>query len=348
MSLNSTKQLAEKIHMFCNLLYHIDDYIKNKKERKDQLRVSKNIRLVLREVISSKININYFINKEEFDSLKIKKGIEAVIKIDKKYIKTINPLGFNQKNLNCINLFYNSNNEKYVINYLVIEKMFSIIQFCFSQIIREKNFKLKEKFEKQNKNFVLFNTEENENYESYNNKNEENNTHIHNFQRDLLNTIVKNKNKLNEINLNKYKKENNNIYVNIFSLLNNSYKINNIPSILNYKQKINKKSNNNLRMQIRQINNQMNDSLIRAKSKIGSPFAKKNFKRNISLPMINEKKYGNNKSNSCSSKENYKINENNYLLNKKVIQIKNKNNNLYNYNRILPLYNKAKFNYYNK
>ena len=52
---DANKQLAEKVQMFFNLLCQIDDYIRNKKERKDQLRLSKNFRLVLREVISSKI-----------------------------------------------------------------------------------------------------------------------------------------------------------------------------------------------------------------------------------------------------------------------------------------------------
>ena len=55
----TTKQIAEKIDMFNNLLFHLDDYIKNKKERKGQLHLSKNIRLVLREIISSKENANY-------------------------------------------------------------------------------------------------------------------------------------------------------------------------------------------------------------------------------------------------------------------------------------------------
>jgi hypothetical protein len=53
----TSKELAETILMFYNLLYHLDDYIKNKKERKQQLKTSKNIRLVLREVISSIKNV---------------------------------------------------------------------------------------------------------------------------------------------------------------------------------------------------------------------------------------------------------------------------------------------------
>ena len=171
MSINPSKQLAEKIHMFYNLLYHIDDYIKNKKERKGQLRVSKNTRLVLREINSSKINLNNFINKEELDSYKIDKKSEDIIQKERQYIKTINPLSFNQKNLDCIYLYYNTNNEMFIINYFSIEKIFSIIQFCFRQIIKQKNIEFKTKFEKENKNFVLYNTDENEILD-YNNKNQ--------------------------------------------------------------------------------------------------------------------------------------------------------------------------------
>ena len=109
----TSKEIAEKIHMFYNLLYHLDDYIKNKKERKGQLRVSKNIRLILREIISSKINLNYFMNKRELDSYKnlyLKTNDEMQEK-SKKYIMKINPLSLNQKNLNTINLYFDSGNE---------------------------------------------------------------------------------------------------------------------------------------------------------------------------------------------------------------------------------------------
>lgn len=162
--MSESKQLAEKIHMFYNLLYHIDDYINNKKERKDQLRVSKHIRLVLREIITSQINLNYFIKKEELVSYKrggefyIKKSKETIEK-EKEYIKQINPLSFNQKNLHTINLFYNSTNEIYVINYFSIEKIFNIIRFCFKNIISQKHKEYQDNLErnKKNKNFFLLN-----------------------------------------------------------------------------------------------------------------------------------------------------------------------------------------------
>ena len=351
MSSNSSKQLAEKIHMFYNLLYHIDDYIKNKKERKGQLRVSKNIRLVLREIISSKINLNYFINKEELDSYKIVKKSEEIIKKERQYIKTINPLSFNQKNLDCINLFYNSNNEMYVINYLSIEKMFSIIQYCLGQVIKQKNNEFKKKFEKENKNFVLYNTEDNEIDAGYINNKDRNN---------IINNKIKNKIRFNsqesnfrnyinngrqiEIDLNKSKKDKNvNNSVNVFSIMSNSYRLNNIPSILNNK-KIDK--NNNLKLQIRNIDNQVNLSLIR--SNIDNSLVKKTLKKNSSLPLINVRKLDNNKSNSFYDKESNKNNELNYLLyqSKKAIEMKskNQNNKEYNYNRILP----SKISFINK
>ena len=356
MSANASKQLAEKIHMFYNLLYHIDDYIKNKKERKGQLRVSKNIRLILREIISSKINLNYFINKEELNSYKIEKKSEEVIKEERQYIKKINPLSFNQKNLDCINLFYNSNNEMFVINYLSLEKIFSIVQYCFMQIVKQKNIEFKEKFEKENKNFVLFNTEESDIKNLFNNKIEKNNI---NTKIQINNATKKNKSifenynknninnrRLIEINISKSINDKNpDNSVDVFHIMNNSYRLNNIPLILNNNNK--KKYNdqgNNLKMQINKINNQINVSLIR--NNIGNSLVKRTLKKNISLPLINVKKLENDRNNSCYDKESNKNNEYNYLINK-TNRTKNniKNNNGYNYSKILPLYNFVKVNY---
>ena len=153
--MTTTKEIVEKIHMFFNLLYHLDDYIKNKSEKKGQLRASKNVRLILREIISSKINLNYFINNEEIDSF-----INLFPKKDKatrKYIQQINPLSFNQNNLDTISLFYNSNSEIYILNYLILEKIFSIIRFCFFKAMKQKNQEFQEKMKNNNiLNFVLY------------------------------------------------------------------------------------------------------------------------------------------------------------------------------------------------
>ena len=292
--MSNTKQLADKINMFCNLVYHIDDYINNVYQKKDQSYVSKNIRLVLREVISSTINLKFFINKEEIERSKNEKILEEE-KIQKKskYIKKINPLSFNQKNLDTINLFYNSNNEMYVINYLSVEKIFSIIQYCFKNILNQKNIEIKKRFERLNKNFVLYDTQSEES--NYNINTKENNT---------SNTIKVNKTILiNKLLLNKTKprKEYNNINsVNIFSIHNQSYKLNSISSVLNNNPNI---KNNFIKKRIRLVKKQINSS---SKIRIVNPLIKKSLKRNISLPLINEKRLINLK-NSCYSKDKINI-----------------------------------------
>ena len=140
MSSNENKLITGKLQMFTNLLYHIDDYILNKKERKGQLNVSKNIRLVLREVISSLIVLNMLINGKDgdYDYDTGDNKTEEEIKIQNNYIKTINPLSFNQKNLDNISLFYNSNNEIFILNYLSLEKLFFLIRYCFLEIIHSR------------------------------------------------------------------------------------------------------------------------------------------------------------------------------------------------------------------
>jgi hypothetical protein len=290
--MSNTKQLADKINMFCNLVYHIDDYINNVYQKKDQSYVSKNIRLVLREVISSKINLKFFINKEEVEPSKNEKILEEKFQKENKYIKKINPLSFNQKNLGTINLFYNSNNEMYVINYLSVEKIFSIIQYCFKNILKQKNIEIKKRFERQNKNFVLYDTQSGEiNYNVNTKENNANNT-INVNKTVLINKLL--------INKSKPRKEYNNINsVNIFSILNQSYKLNNIRSFLNNNSNI---KNNYLKKRIRLVK-QINSS---SKIRIVNPLIKKSLKRNISLPMINEKKLINLKS-SCFSKDKINI-----------------------------------------
>ena len=290
--MSNSKQLADKISMFCNLVYHIDDYINNVYQKKDQSYVSKSIRLVLREVISSKINLKFFINKEEVEPSKNEKILEERVQKENKYIKKINPLSFNQKNLGTINLFYNSNNEMYVINYLSVEKIFSIIQYCFKNILKQKNIEIKKRFERQNKNFVLYDTQSGEiNYNVNTKENNANNT-INVNKTVLINKLL--------INKSKPRKEYSNINsVNIFSILNQSYKLNNIRSFLNNNSNI---KNNYLKKRIRLVK-QINSS---SKIRIVNPLIKKSLKRNISLPLINQKKLINLKS-SCYSKDKINI-----------------------------------------
>ena len=130
------KSIAEKLQMFTNLLFHIDDYIRNKKERKGQLSVSKNIRQVLREVISSIVNLKFFINNVIIGSEDIKKKPLEEINNQKLYIKTINPLS---------------------INYLILDKIFSILKFCLKEIFKKKNDDYDQVLGRKNKNFVLNN-----------------------------------------------------------------------------------------------------------------------------------------------------------------------------------------------
>ena len=354
----TSKGIAEKIHMFYNLLYHLDDYIKNKKERKGQLRVSKNIRLILREIISSKTNLNYFINKEELDSYRdlLYKKNDEIFQREKNYIKTINPLSFNQKNLNTINLFYNSNDEAYVLNYLCLEKILSIIKFCFIHIIKQKNKEIVDNFEKKHKNdFALYHIYDEDKYS--NNENEKiilsnknqtlrkilkNNLNIK--ERYVSNTTKKN----NTLQLYRNKTNRNNI-LKISDLLNNNY--NNINNISLYnvlsspnRNPINKalnninnytsnNSSNELKKQLNKINNQINLSLIKANSK--KFLSKNNFKKNISLPLIigkkrsgfsNERNKSNNSKDKLSyvKKENIFNNQNNFLLSFQKFSKKNK------------------------
>lgn len=322
----TSKDIAEKIHMFYNLLYHLDDYIKNKKERKGQLRVSKDIRLILREIISSKINLNYFINKEELDSYNdlIKKENEDTIEKEKKYIKQINPLSFNQKNLETISLFYNSNNEIYVLNYLSLEKIFSIIRFCFIQIMKQKNKEFIEKIEKNNNNnFGLYQADNKENYNNKNAIDKKYNILKKILKADIQKEQIQDKNKINNdrnnnINILSFNRENiNDIFINNKSSPNNTI-INKRQNSLDY-----------LRNQINKINTQMNLSL--KKPKINRFYPKKTFKKNTSLPLIIDNK------NSLNS---FNYNDNN-LIKKSII---NNNNNRLTFNKIINNKNYFLFN----
>lgn len=283
----TSKEIAEKIHMFYNLLYHLDDYIKNKKERKGQLHLSKSLRLVLREVISSKNNLKYFLNKEEIDShlskyisnLKIKKEDEKF-----KTMKSITPLSFNQKNLNTISYFYNTKNEVYVINYLVIEKIFSIIRFCFIETMKKRKKEFIKEIENKNKtNFSLYKIDEINSNDLIKNKIlKKNNTFLKNsidskIEEDQdtsssnkgINMIKPNRafreKKMNETD------QKNRVTINISSMINNNC---NYLNIFSHKYEINNdfiKNNKNLlrnlRWQVKIINDRVKLSQIKGKQK---------------------------------------------------------------------------------
>ena len=310
----TSKEIAEKIHMFYNLLYHLDDYIKNKKERKGQLHLSKSLRLVLREVISSKNNLKYFLNKEEIDShlskyisnLKIKKEDEKF-----KTMKSITPLSFNQKNLNTISYFYNTKNEVYVINYLVIEKIFSIIRFCFIETIKKRKKEFIKEIENKNKtNFSLYKIDEINSNDLIKNKIlKKNNTFLKNsidskIEEDQdtsssnkgINMIKPNRafreKKMNETD------QKNRVTINISSMINNNC---NYLNIFSHKYEINNdfiKNNKNLlrnlRWQVKIINDRVKLSQIKGKQK--TYLNNRIIKQESSFPIIKTHKNVINKS----------------------------------------------------
>ena len=308
------KILAEKLQMFFNLIYHIDDYIKNKKERKGQLHLSKSLRLVLREVISSKNNLKYFLNKEEIDShlskyisnLKIKKEDEKF-----KTMKSITPLSFNQKNLNTISYFYNTKNEVYVINYLVIEKIFSIIRFCFIETMKKRKKEFIKEIENKNKtNFSLYKIDEINSNDLIKNKIlKKNNTFLKNsidskIEEDQdtsssnkgINMIKPNRafreKKMNETD------QKNRVTINISSMINNNC---NYLNIFSHKYEINNdfiKNNKNLlrnlRWQVKIINDRVKLSQIKGKQK--TYLNNRIIKQESSFPIIKTHKNVINKS----------------------------------------------------
>ena len=342
----TTKEIAEKIHMFYNLLYHLDDYIKNKKERKGQLHLSKNIRLVLREVISSKNNLKYFINKEEIDShffdLMLSKRSKKQEEIFKN-IKVITPLSFNQKNLNTINLFYNSNNETFVLNYIILDKIFSIIRFCFIETLKKRKIEFIKNFENKNStNFSLHKIDESE--ISFFSSNENNlfltgkNSTLKNIletkKEEDFDTSSTNKG-LKKIKSNKAFKEKNiinltkknHVSINISSLINNNYNCNNITSSqdIQINEFIRKNSNllRNLRWQVKIIDDKIKLSQIKDKpekqEKKDNHFINR-IKKQASFPLIKT-----NKTLIKKSEEKYKKREieDSTLISENKIEAKN-------------------------
>ena len=345
----TTKEIAEKIHMFYNLLYHLDDYIKNKKERKGQLHLSKNIRLVLREVISSKNNLKYFINKEEIDShffdLMLSKRSKKQEEIFKN-IKVITPLSFNQKNLNTINLFYNSNNEAFVLNYIILDKIFSIIRFCFIETLKKRKIEFIKNFENKNStNFSLHKIDESE--ISFFSSNENNlfltgkNSTLKNIletkKEEDFDTSSTNKG-LKKIKSNKAFKEKNiinltkknHVSINISSLINNNYNCNNITSSqdIQINEFIRKNSNllRNLRWQVKIIDDKIKLSQIKDKQDKPEKQEKKDnhfinrIKKQASFPLIKT-----NKTLIKKSEEKYKKREieDSTLISENKIEAKN-------------------------
>ena len=161
--MTTNKIIAEKINVFLNLLFHLEDYITNKQQREEQLHVSEIIKTVLNEVSSSEIIKNFFykgadINNEIIENDKLDKEfrINKLTEGKIKYLKKVNPQSFNQKNLETLNFFYNSTGEADMIYDMTRMKVFSIIKFCLTQLMQKK-FKQKEKEIYSKINFALIN-----------------------------------------------------------------------------------------------------------------------------------------------------------------------------------------------
>ena len=161
--MTTNKIIAEKINVFLNLLFHLEDYITNQEQREEQLHVSDIVKKVLGEVVSSEKVKNFFfkgadINNEIIDE----ENTEPIFRLNKlteekiKYIKKVNPQSFNQKNLEVLNYFYNSSGESDMIYDLTKMKIFSIIKFCLTHIMQKK-YKEKEKENFSKINFALIN-----------------------------------------------------------------------------------------------------------------------------------------------------------------------------------------------
>ena len=161
--MTTNKIIAEKINVFLNLLFHLEDYINNQQQREEQLHISEQVKIILNEVASSERDKQFFYrgadmnNETEEDN-----EIEYEFKLNKltenkiKYIKRINPQSFNQKNLEVVNYFYDSAGETDMINDILKQKIFSIIKYCLTHIMQKKNQE-KEKEIYSKVNFALIN-----------------------------------------------------------------------------------------------------------------------------------------------------------------------------------------------
>ena len=158
--MTTNKIIAEKINVFLNLLFHLEDYITNQKVREEQLHISDNVKQVLSEVSNSPTVKKYFFKGTDVNLEYEDNDVEPEFRImrlteDKiKYIKMVNPQSFNQKNLELLNFFYNSTGEADMINDLIKFKVLTIIKFCLTQIMLKK-YKEKEKEIYSKINFVL-------------------------------------------------------------------------------------------------------------------------------------------------------------------------------------------------
>ena len=171
----TNKVIAEKINVFLNLLFHLEDYINNQKIREEQLHISDNVKNILSEVAYSEKVKDYFFHGADANHDHDESEVDPIFKPmtlteDKiNYIKKANPQGFNQKNLELLNFFYNSTGEIDMINDLIKSKILSIIKYGLTQVMLKK-LKEKEKKIYSKINFVLVNKNNNRLLNNFNNK----------------------------------------------------------------------------------------------------------------------------------------------------------------------------------
>ena len=241
-----------------------------------------------------------------------------------KIMKTITPFSFNQKNLDTLNFFYDSRNEVYVLNYLILEKIFTVIRFCFIEAIKKAKKEMMKNLENKNKNNFLF--RKIENYETYSlNDNSINNIFTSRSNRNCLKKEpkIKKEDEFDTSSTNRGIKKisSNNIFktkrmkeiskksrFNISSLFNNNYNFKNI--ICSQDIQNNNYNNNNLlgnlRWQVKKVDNRVWLSKIKIKKDRHS------MKKQCSFPLISDYKYIFNKS---LEKNRKKENEESSLLN---------------------------------
>ena len=161
--MTTNKIIAEKINVFLNLLFHLEDYITNQEQREEQLHINEIVKNILREVASSETVKKFFyrgadINNETVDENEFEPEfiVDRLTEEKIKYIKRVNPQSFNQKNLEVVNYFYNSSGEADMIYDIVKTKIFTIIKYCLTTIMQKK-YKEKEKQIYSKINFALVN-----------------------------------------------------------------------------------------------------------------------------------------------------------------------------------------------
>ena len=129
----TTKYIADKIKIFLNSIYYLDNLNSIKVDNKE----FKSINILLNEVLNSEILCNYLKGSANiYNCLNNKKNGTLIEKEknkenDKKI--NINFFSFNQKNISTLSKFFNSYNEIKLIYNLIQNKIYNNIKYAFDQ-----------------------------------------------------------------------------------------------------------------------------------------------------------------------------------------------------------------------